>query len=178
MKRKKKQLSLSKLFIVCLIILIPVLIGFIAVHYRLVKHNYFSQIAVSSPGGGIYSQKDNSSVTYNQQDANKLSNLEQYREALSPSDAAIKAALIKRENPLASTGDYIITYDPATDIFQAQINTISIDTAKKEVDQWFFDQGMSVEAPCELPVSFTLEYSVANSLNGLDVIFSPIAPGC
>lgn len=178
MKKKKKQLSLSKILIVCLIIFIPVCIGVIAVRHRPVKHTNFAQGAIYSQAGGIYSQKDNSPVAYNQQDSDRLAELEQYREALSPSDATIKATLIKRENPLAATGDFVITYNPTTDMFQAQINTISINTAKREVDQWFFDQGMSVEAPCELPVSFTIEDSVANSLTGLDVIFSPLAPGC
>jgi hypothetical protein len=169
MKKKKKQLSLSKILLVCFIILIPVVIGIIALH---------KLGLINSLKGGVYSQKDTSQVTYNQQDVNKLQGLEQNRQQLSPTDAEVKVKLIREGNPLASTADYTITYEPTTDMFQAQIKTINISNAKKEVDQWFFDQGMSVEAPCELPVSFTLEKSVAQSLKGLDVVFSPLAPGC
>jgi len=172
MKKKKKQVSLSKIIIVCLLIIfIPVVIGIVSFHKLSAKQNNSSE-------GGVYSHIDNSSVKYNQKDVNKLQQLEQNRQQLRPSDAMIKVNLIRRKNPLVSTDDYTITYDPATDMFQAQIKTISIDTAQKEVDQWFFDQRMSVEAPCELPVSFTLEDSVAQSLKGLDIIFSPLAPGC
>jgi hypothetical protein len=171
MKKKKKQVSLSKILMVCLVILIPVVIGLAALH----KLPYLQN---NAPQGGVYSQKDTSLVAYNQQDVEKLHVLEQNREPLSPTDNAIKGKLSREENPLSATADYTITYDPPSDMFQAQITTISIDTAKKEADQWFFNQGMSVEAPCELPLSFTLEDSVAQSLKGLDVIFSPIAPGC
>ena len=166
-----KQLFLSKIFIACLIVLIPVFIGTVALYKLHVK-------PTNVPTGEVYTHTDNAPVRYNKNDVNKLYELEHNRQQLSPSDALIKVNLIKRNNPLAKTADYTITYDLPTDMFQAQITTISIDTAKREVDQWFFDQGMSVEAPCELPVSFTLENSVAQSLKGFDVIFSPIAPGC
>lgn len=171
MKRKKKQLSLSKILIALLIILIPVAIGIIASQKLLVNKN-------NSSKGGVYSPPDNSQVTYNQQEVNKLQQLEQNRQKLSPSDAMVKVNLIKRGNPLATTDDYTITYNLATDMFQAEITTISFDIAQKEVDQWFFNQGMSAEALCELPLSFTLENSVAQSLKGFNAVFSPLAPGC
>lgn len=160
-----------KILIICLIILIPVAIWLIAFHKTPVKQD-------NSSKGGVYSQKDNSPVTYNQQDGNQLQEQVNNRPQLSASDEQVKMELIKRGNPLASTEDYTIIYDLTTDIFFAQINTISIEFAKREVDQWFFDQGMSVEAPCELPVTFTLKDSVAESLKGLHVVFSPLAPGC
>ena|SRR5258708_28215448 len=163
--------ALSKILIICLIIIIPVVIWIVTFHKMPVKQD-------NSPKGGVYSQKDNSPVTYNQPDGVKLQEQEQNRQQLSASDAKVKIDLIRRGNPLAATEDYTIIYDPATDTFFAQINTISIEFAKREVDQWFFDQGMSVEAPCELPVSFTLKDSVAPSLKGLHVVFSPLAPGC
>ena len=171
MKNKKNLLSLSKILIVCFIILIPVVIWIIAFHKMPIKQN-------NSPKAQVYSQKDNSPVIDNQQDANKLQQSEQYRQVLSASDAKVKIDLIRRGNPLAATEDYTIIYDPSIDIFYAQINTISIEFAKREVDQWFFDQGMSVEAPCVLPVNFTLKDSVAASLKGLHVVFSTLAPGC
>lgn len=169
--KKKKKLSLAKILMVLLIILIPVVISLFAVHK-------LHLMQPSVPQGGIYSHVDTAAVTYNQQDSNKLAELEQNRQKLIPSDAIIKVDLMKQTNPLADTADYTITYDFPTDMFQAQINTINIDTAKKEADQWFFDQGMSVEAPCELPLRFTLSKSVIHSLKGLDVVFSPLAPGC
>lgn len=163
--------ALSKIFIICLIIIIPVVIWIVAFHKMPVKQD-------NSPQGGVYSHTDNSPVTYNQPDGVKLQKQDQKGQILSASDAKVKIDLIRRGNPLVATEDYTIIYDPSIDIFYAQINTISIEYAKREVDQWFFDQGMSVEAPCELPVRFTLKDSVAPSLKGLHVVFSPLAPGC
>jgi hypothetical protein len=171
MEKKKKQLSLSNILIVCLIVLIPVVLGIIALYKLQGMQNKSSR-------GGVYSSKNNSPVTYNQDDVNKLHQFEQNRPKLSPSDAMAKVNLIKRENPLATTDDYTITYDPTTDIFQAEITTISINNAKDEVVQWFVNQGMSNEALCQLPLNFTLEDSVVQSLKGLDIIFNPLAPNC
>lgn len=171
MKRKKKQFPKSKILILCCIILIPVIAGIFAIF----KHHFELN---NSSIGGVYSHKDNSLVTYNTNDVNKINELEHNRQSLNLSDEEVKNALTEKPNPLAKTEDFIITYNQTTDIFQAEITTISINNAKEEVVEWFNNQGMSTEALCELPLSFTLEASIANSLKGLDIIFDPLYEGC
>jgi hypothetical protein len=171
MKKKKNKISLTKILIIFFIIIIPVAIGILSLYKQTVEQN-------NSSKGGQYSHKDNSLVQYNQDAVNKLHDLQQNKQPLSPADEVIKNDLINRGNPLAVTEDYTITYDLTTDSFQTQINTIDINDAKDEVVEWFTNQGMSTEAICNLPLSFTLEDSVAQSLKGLDIIFSPLAPGC
>src|SRR6266404_1751492 len=96
--------TFSKILIICLIIIIPVAIWIFGYHKMSVKPVKQD----SSPKGGVYSQKDNSPVTYDQPSGVQLP--EQNRQTLSASDAKIKIDLIRRGNPLAATEDYTAIY--------------------------------------------------------------------
>lgn len=165
------KLMLHKKLIIIFIILIPLCIAIISLLLFMKQKN--------APKPGIYVFKDNSAVTYSQKDVKKLQKLEQKRQPLDPADETVKIKLIERRTTLlAKTSDYKIMYNPLTDMFQAQITTVNIDIAKKEVVDWFTNQGMSKEALCRLPLSFTLDTATAQGLKGLDITFNPLAPGC
>ena len=77
-----------------------------------------------------------------------------------------------------TSSDVSISYLKSVDIFQGEILTINIDSAKQEVVNWFVGQGVSRQAVCKLPLMFFLRPAVLEQLQNTNVVFNPLPPGC
>lgn len=77
-----------------------------------------------------------------------------------------------------TSSDVSISYLKSVDIFQGEILTTNIDSAKQEVVNWFVGQGVSKQAICKLPLMFFLRPAVLEQLRNTNVVFSPLPPGC
>lgn len=86
---------------------------------------------------------------------------------------------LKREpNPLYQSDNIIVRYDPTQDIFVSEVTTVRIEPAKREAVNWFSVKGLSLEAICTLPVTFTINDQSAKDLKGLDIDFDPLPTEC
>jgi hypothetical protein len=72
----------------------------------------------------------------------------------------------------------IIDYTYSADAIEVEITTTNIDQAKQEAIDWFTEQGLSIDAICNMPVDFYLNYKIAESLRNSNTVFSPLAPQC
>ena len=72
----------------------------------------------------------------------------------------------------------IIDYTRSADSFMAEIETINIDLAKKEANNWFLSQGMSQEGICNYPLQFYIGPQASLALQGKNIVFNPLAPNC
>jgi hypothetical protein len=167
---KKNKNSQPKLFVI-LLIAIPVVIALLSFIGFSLKPKVTSE-------GGQYSQKNDSTLKYDQEGVKKIQDLSQNKLPLSVSDEKVKSALVKKANPLASTENYNIAYNADKDSFKVEVTTIRINTAKDEAVNWFKTQGFSDQAICTLPVEFGIDNKDAESLRGLDIVFNPLPPGC
>lgn len=121
-------------------------------------------------------------VTYDTTAVKKLEALLDQREKLSPSDQAIRKQIIQsagnKTTVLSQTKTYILRYIQPVDLFQAEINTIDIAQAKKDVDLYFTAKGISKNGLCYLPLTFYLSKQTSQQLTGKNISFSPIPDGC
>ncbi len=104
----------------------------------------------------------------------------QNRRPLSDSDKQAKNTIIQRvdQSGIAFRSDTIsIEYIKSADMFQVEILSTKTDVAKEEAVNWFRQNGMSKDGLCNLPISFYLNYEVANT-NSQEDTFNPLAPGC
>ena len=66
----------------------------------------------------------------------------------------------------------------AADDLNVEITTTNIDQAKAEAVAWFVSHGLSQTGICDHPVSFMLNYNIADELQGSSIIFNPLPPDC
>jgi hypothetical protein len=99
-----------------------------------------------------------------------------YQLATSDDDAIIR--LRQRSNPLYASGDVNIRYDKDLDLIVAEVTTIRIEPAKREALTWLTSQGISTEAICVLPVTFTINEPSSQALKGLGIRFDPLPTEC
>lgn len=71
-----------------------------------------------------------------------------------------------------------IEYIHAADLFQVEILTTDLKTAKDEANVWLREQGLSQEAICTLPVTFYVNFDIANQLRNTDIVVSSLGNGC
>jgi hypothetical protein len=121
-------------------------------------------------------------VHYDKQSVEKLQKTLSERRALSASDQAVRRKILA---PFTEKGGVVIVlknarveYVKTADLFQGEITTIDIARAKRDVVDWFIDQGISKEGICDLPLMFYLSQSVSSQLAGRDLSFSPIPDSC
>lgn len=123
-------------------------------------------------------------VRYDKASFDKLVDKVENKEQLSEVDSAAKAKILsllpagKTSGVLYSTPTIIIDYTSGVDLFQVEILTTNIESAKDEGVKWFREQGISQKGICDLPVDFYLNWEVANELRGKNITFSPLAEGC
>ena len=92
------------------------------------------------------------------------------RQSLSTSDMTVKNKIIsslpsgETSGIVYQTPDVTIQYIQSLNIFQAEITTTNVSSAKEEATSWFLNQGMSKQGLCNLPLSFYLNFSVKNQL--------------
>ena len=106
------------------------------------------------------------------------------RKSLSESDAAVKKQILtllpseEDSGVLHQTPAISIEYIHEPDLFQVEILTTDIQSAKKEANTWFREKGMSQEGICYLPVQFYINYAVAKTIPNAADTFNPLAPDC
>lgn len=104
------------------------------------------------------------------------------RELLSPADASVKRNLItislNGEKFLSVTVSYRMIYVPTFDIFQVELLSNDISSAKRRATEWFTDQGLSSEGVCNLPIMFYLNSEVANAMRNTNTVFNPLPERC
>lgn len=104
------------------------------------------------------------------------------RELLSPADASVKrnliAASLNAEKFLSVTVSYRILYIPTFDIFQVELLSNEIVSAKRRATEWFTGQGLSSEGVCNLPIMFYLNSEVATAMRNTNTVFNPLPEGC
>ncbi len=71
-----------------------------------------------------------------------------------------------------------VDYVHALDIFQAKILTRNLSQAKNETVAWLRGYGLSNQGICNLPIMFSIDIFVAQSLKGEDITFNPLPDGC
>jgi hypothetical protein len=121
---------------------------------------------------------------YNQRAQDRLLQKIVNRKQLAQTDAQAKAKILtllpagKQSGIIHQTNTITIDYTKSPDLFQVEIFTTSINSAKNEANTWFLSQGMSQQGICDLPVDFYLSWDVVEKLYGRYISFSPMAPGC
>ncbi len=103
---------------------------------------------------------------------------------LSASDSSAKQKILALL-PSGKSSGYVyesvtvkIQYLSSPDTFLAEILTKDILKAKTDAVDWLKSQGLSQKGICDLPVSFYINYHIANDLRDSNVIFSPLPEGC
>jgi hypothetical protein len=98
---------------------------------------------------------------------------------LSPSDVSAKNNLIAAsENGIINeTSQYSIEYISAFDHMEVTLLTTSIDEAKTQAETYLKNAGLSQNGLCNLPVIFSVEYSVRKKLPD-NTVFNPLPNGC
>lgn len=123
-------------------------------------------------------------VSYNNDASNRLLERVNNRNILNENDKVAKAKVLAlfpagvQAGVLYETNTIIIDYTHAIDLFMVEILTPDIEKAKAEATLWFMTQGVSQEGLCNLPVMFYINVGVVQSLQNVNINFSPVAPGC
>lgn len=123
-------------------------------------------------------------VQYDTEKSKELLNKLKYRSSISQNDVLAKEKILaqlpagQRSGTLYKTENIIIDYVNSANIFQVEILTTNINSAKSEANAWFSSQGMSQQGICSYPVQFYLNYDVSQSLRDSNVKFNPLAEGC
>lgn len=101
---------------------------------------------------------------------------------LSSSDELKRTLIISEigseSGTLYSSPNVLLGYLSSPDYFQAEINTANIDSAKKEVVDWFLSKGISQAGICNLPIMFLLNQEATSEFIDSGRKFNPLAPGC
>jgi hypothetical protein len=123
-------------------------------------------------------------VYYNEKAEDKLLDAIKQKKTLSHDDVVAKAKILATLPPGQQSGslyynaDISIEYIHSADLFQVEILTTDIKTAKDEANVWLRARGLSQNAICTLPVEFYLNYDIANQLRQSTSTFNPLANGC
>lgn len=126
-------------------------------------------------------ESTNSVVPYKPGGVERVADIIRSKQSLSDAGNAKKTGLIVLADSagiIQTTQDYTLQYIPSLDIFQIQILTTDISTAKQEAITWFSNQGISDADICNLPVIFYLNGNVAIQLEGTNVVFNPLPDIC
>ena len=129
---------------------------------------------------------ENKSVQWNIPDSRSLFQKVLNRKPLTGKDAEISYKLLFELLPedgnsgtLYETPNIKIDYVYAnTDVWEVEILTTDIASAKAEAVKWFLDNGLSQDFICNYPVEFYLNAQISQELSGTGIVFSPLAPGC
>ena len=127
---------------------------------------------------------DNLPVFYDNSAEARLAEKVQARPTLQPQDAQAKSTTLNtilhgfNSGVLYETNDVRVEYVQSADLFMAEIKTTNLVKAKSEASTWFINQGLSQDGICNLPLMFYLDPAVSQTLQGQDVVFSPLPNGC
>lgn len=119
---------------------------------------------------------------YYEEGRDQLLNIIKSRPKLSESDRFIREKIIasigNKSGYILESADYKIEYIKAPDIFHIEILSSNITSAKTEASEWFYNQGLSKEGLCVLPVMFYLSRQVTENLSGSVVEINLLPEGC
>lgn len=107
----------------------------------------------------------------------------QTKKPLSVEDEAIKFEILssigESQSPvLYQSSTVTIDYVRSADVFQSEILTADIESAKNETMTWFKNKGLSDEGICNLPLSFYLNYDIKSELGDAAAVFDPKPLSC
>jgi hypothetical protein len=110
-------------------------------------------------------------------------NYMQTTEPLSVEDERVKFELLSTLGSsnsaiLYESSNITVDYVRSADIFQGEIRTKNIDSAKAEAVAWFREQGMSDKGICNLPLNFYLNYDIKMELGEEANTFNPLPSVC
>jgi hypothetical protein len=194
MRRKKEDYFVIVLGVI-LIVIVSV-IAIIAANYSESSNENTENPTTITPNpsrGTTNTTRNNPAVNFSQtrppllydEEADlKLMDLVENRRPISNADALAKSKILtllpqgRVSGVVHQTRNIRIEYVQSADIFQVEILTTEINTAKDEANVWFREQGLSQNAICTLPISFYVSYDVANQLRSTNVVVSALGNGC
>lgn len=121
---------------------------------------------------------------YDQRSDEAMMDLIENRRPISNADSLAKAKILTLlpqgdlSGIIHETRNIRIDYIQSGDIFQVEILTTDVQTAKSEANVWLREQGLSQEAICTLPVVFYVSYDVAEQLRNTNIVVSSLANSC
>lgn len=177
--KARKQDYLTVIFGLILIIIILIIVATTLNN----KQNQEKESLLATPTKApVIIQTNNGTIKYNADKQDALYQKLQNPSELSQSDNSVKTQLINslgnETGMLYQSSNVAISYIKSVDLFQAEILTPDIQTAKQEANDWFSNQGLSHQGMCNLPVVFFLNSHVADQLRNNSVIFNPLSNGC
>lgn len=137
-----------------------------------------------SPSPTVMQTNPDGEINYNIEESKRAWNYFYDKQKLSDQDAAAKNKLLLDTLRSITSGvvyendDVIVEYVQSADIFEATIRTANLSQAKNETVKWFESFGISKEGVCKLPIIFSVDPVVAESLLKANTSFSPLTPGC
>lgn len=167
--------------IIAFITSILVIVVFFMLNFSQQQNNLDQNLLLPTPLPTQTISKRKPPVLYNQEKTNLLVERAQDRIQLSSNGTLVKERLIKKLN--GESGDIYtspkirIEYIQAPDLFQAEILSTEITSAKEEAVNWMLSQGFTSEDLCNLPFSFYLSIQAKNSIKSNEV-FNPLPEGC
>ena len=173
-------ISLGIAFFLLLIVFVAAYLSFRASRFQ------EAQLAVpaSTPTPTPYILSSDDSGLFDKEAQAKLMKSIDTRQLLSEQDASAKVkllALLPKDGTsgiLYETATIRIYYLTAADLFQVEILTPDIKTAKGDANVWFRNHGVSQKGICAFPVSFYLNYELAEQLRDTDTRFNPLPNTC
>lgn len=92
--------------------------------------------------------------------------------------ALIISGIGNKSGTLYASSNALLGYLSSPDYFQAEITTTDVDSAKKEVVDWFLSKGVSKSGICDLQIMFMLDEKASSYFIEQKLEFNPLAPGC
>ena len=123
-------------------------------------------------------------VDYDTEATDRLIDKVENRPPLSSSDQQAKQNILsllpndQASGYIYTSPNVAIEYAASPDTFLAEIYIENITRAKTEAVNWLKNRGLSEKGVCDLPISFFLNWEVANKLRGTNINFSPLPDGC
>ncbi|MBA3723976.1 MAG: hypothetical protein H0W89_03740 [Candidatus Levybacteria bacterium] len=168
------------IFIVLFLILFPVgLSGFRAIETPTAE---LQMTPTTSPRTVVHGQTTQTPIETDPQ--KKLLDYIQNRKPLSKTDSEAKTSILSMLPNGSPSGivhkdtAFMVEYIKSADMFQVEILAGAVDGTKSEAIAWFKKQGMSEVGICSLPVSFYLNYQIANEFKKQNIPFNPLPPSC
>ncbi len=121
-------------------------------------------------------------VEFSKEGSDKLLEIVRTRPPLEAEDQTAKRELLislgNKSGVLSKAANYQLEYVKAADVFQVEILSEDINKAKVDALAWLKEKGLSSNGLCKLPVTFYLNYNIAQNLRGSGLVFNPIPEGC
>lgn len=121
-------------------------------------------------------------VRYNTEKTNQLVESAKNRQTLSQTGVSSKKTLIDKlggvSGEVYKSSNIRIDYIESADLFQTEIISANINTAKQEAISWMLAQGFTQQDLCNLPFSFYLGILPRKNLEASGQSFNPLPDSC